>query len=280
MALITCPECSERVSSEAKQCPQCGFPVGKMSHIGPAAGVFENYTKVKITPVKVREKLGGGIVCLLLSPVLFFIPCIGWLAGIVLLFLGLWMLFTRAADLGVIEGDCPYCSLPLSGASGQKSLTCGHCKQNVIFKNGYFLTLAAAMNPGLDLPEHEMEQVTPQLSRNMKFSIFFGVLVMIGFVVVVQIDWEQVGVSALVEEKTKEEVTPSPQLAEVPSLPPELPFPRPVVATRDIVIPLEHGTMTVVEGREFTLEDKTATGYSARFGRTEFQVSAGDFIEK
>ena len=26
MALITCPECSRQVSSQAKSCPHCGFP--------------------------------------------------------------------------------------------------------------------------------------------------------------------------------------------------------------------------------------------------------------
>jgi len=29
MALITCPECSSKVSSQASSCPQCGFPLAQ-----------------------------------------------------------------------------------------------------------------------------------------------------------------------------------------------------------------------------------------------------------
>ena len=34
MALITCPECGKEVSTEAKACPACGYPVAERS--GPA----------------------------------------------------------------------------------------------------------------------------------------------------------------------------------------------------------------------------------------------------
>ena len=29
MALITCPECSKRISDRAVECPHCGFPIGE-----------------------------------------------------------------------------------------------------------------------------------------------------------------------------------------------------------------------------------------------------------
>lgn len=37
MALITCPECSQQVSSAAASCPACGHPILGGSAAGPAA---------------------------------------------------------------------------------------------------------------------------------------------------------------------------------------------------------------------------------------------------
>jgi uncharacterized membrane protein YdbT with pleckstrin-like domain len=35
MALITCPECGNQVSLEAKACPSCGYPVAQRAHSDP-----------------------------------------------------------------------------------------------------------------------------------------------------------------------------------------------------------------------------------------------------
>jgi hypothetical protein len=32
MALITCPECKNSVSDQARTCPNCGFPIKKLEH--------------------------------------------------------------------------------------------------------------------------------------------------------------------------------------------------------------------------------------------------------
>jgi membrane protein YdbS with pleckstrin-like domain/ribosomal protein L37E len=37
MALITCPECGNQVSTEANACPSCGYPVAQRKHRDPAA---------------------------------------------------------------------------------------------------------------------------------------------------------------------------------------------------------------------------------------------------
>ena len=37
MALITCPECGNQVSTEAKACPSCGYPVAQRARSDPAA---------------------------------------------------------------------------------------------------------------------------------------------------------------------------------------------------------------------------------------------------
>jgi hypothetical protein len=34
MPLISCPDCSQRVSSSAESCPNCGFPISKHSTTG------------------------------------------------------------------------------------------------------------------------------------------------------------------------------------------------------------------------------------------------------
>jgi hypothetical protein len=33
MVLMACPECSEQVSSVARACPHCGFPVGDVERL-------------------------------------------------------------------------------------------------------------------------------------------------------------------------------------------------------------------------------------------------------
>ncbi len=43
MALITCPECSSKVSSQAGSCPQCGFPLAE-AHAPDLAAILCNGT--------------------------------------------------------------------------------------------------------------------------------------------------------------------------------------------------------------------------------------------
>ena len=47
MALIKCPECKKKISSEAKHCPNCGFPLN---------GIFLNTRNQKNSPDKKRLK--------------------------------------------------------------------------------------------------------------------------------------------------------------------------------------------------------------------------------
>jgi membrane protein YdbS with pleckstrin-like domain len=37
MALITCPECGNQVSTEANACPSCGYPVAQREHSDPVS---------------------------------------------------------------------------------------------------------------------------------------------------------------------------------------------------------------------------------------------------
>lgn len=48
MALITCPECSKEVSSRAKACPNCGYPIGELEDGTPSLGE----TKRGLDPIK------------------------------------------------------------------------------------------------------------------------------------------------------------------------------------------------------------------------------------
>jgi len=41
MALIQCPDCKRQVSSEAKSCPSCGYPIVERVHDGAVAAVPE-----------------------------------------------------------------------------------------------------------------------------------------------------------------------------------------------------------------------------------------------
>jgi uncharacterized membrane protein YdbT with pleckstrin-like domain len=45
MALITCPECGNQVSPEAKACPSCGYPVAVPQHGDPPAPQPETQAK-------------------------------------------------------------------------------------------------------------------------------------------------------------------------------------------------------------------------------------------
>jgi hypothetical protein len=70
MALISCPECKQAVSTSAASCPACGYPLQDK----PAEPQFEAYRK--------RVLRGGLVICLLGLPVglLLDIPYVWGLA--------------------------------------------------------------------------------------------------------------------------------------------------------------------------------------------------------
>jgi uncharacterized membrane protein YccF (DUF307 family) len=63
--LLDCPECQSQVSSEAKSCPECGFPVAKIKakckdiHVAGAAKLVQSPTEIKkFTAMPVSEHGG------------------------------------------------------------------------------------------------------------------------------------------------------------------------------------------------------------------------------
>ena len=280
MPLIVCPECAENISSEAKQCPHCGFPLKKLGTTSQVSSPVENATEVTYTPVNTPQRLASGIVFLLVSPFIFMIPCIGWVIGAVMFFMGLGILFMRKEDLSQIKGDCPYCMLPIEGVYSQKSIPCSHCKQNIIFKKGYFLTTAAATNPQLNLPDRTDLMIPPVANNNatLKWTVVIAALVIGGIIVAAQIDWSSISPQHIsVITPTVDEPKPD---AALPTPTPAPHFPRTVVASREISVKLDYGLMRIRKGKEFILTGQTSSGLSAQQGDLKFTVTHEDYTEK
>lgn len=144
------------------------------------SGSREHATDVTLIPVTISQRLILAAVTIALAPIVFFIPLIGLFAGPICFIAGAMALFSRAEDIARIKGDCPYCSLPIEGAFSKKALTCGHCKQHVIVKRGYFMTTSAATNPRQMLPDRTDELVPPK--SNLKWAIAFVVIIVGAFI--------------------------------------------------------------------------------------------------
>ena len=226
MPLIICPECAENISSEAKQCPHCGFPLKKLGAASPVISAVENATEVTYTPVNTPQRLASGVVLLIVSPFLFMIPCIGWVIGAVMFFAGLGILFARKEDLSQIKGDCPYCMLPIESTYSQKSIPCTHCKQNIIFKKGYFLTTAAATNQTLNIPDRTQQMIPPVASdgAKLKWGVLIAAVILGAIIIVAQIDWSKIS------PQQESDITPTRTEPK-----PEIPSPMPTTSVRDSV---------------------------------------------
>ena len=231
------------------------------------------------------------------------IPCIGWVIGAVMFFMGLGILFLRKEDLSQIKGDCPYCILPIEGVYSQKSITCSHCKQNIIFKKGYFLTTAAATNLQLNLPDRTDLMIPPVASNNatLKWTVVIAALVIGSIIVAAQIDWRSISpqhvsvITPTVDEPISDaplpaSILPDPAPATTSNTPkpdaflptptPAPHFPRTVIASREIIVKLDYGLMRISKGKEFILTGKTSSGLSAQQGDLKFTVTHEDFTEK
>lgn len=84
MALINCPECQKEISSSAKACPNCGFPVSSTSEV--AATIYEELTieqqpqKVEVTSIKLvskknKKRIGIAIGIIILLAIAGIIIC-------------------------------------------------------------------------------------------------------------------------------------------------------------------------------------------------------------
>lgn len=187
MPLIVCPECGENISSQAKQCPQCGLPTKHRGATVSVSGSRENATEVIPIPVTISDRIVLAAVTMALAPIVFFVPLIGLFAGPLCFIAGVMALFCRKEDIARIKGDCPYCSLPIESTFSKKALTCGHCKQHVIVKRGYFMTTSAATNPRQEFPDRS-DELFPQTSRTtlvLKSALVLA-LIIIGAVIVVK----------------------------------------------------------------------------------------------
>jgi len=71
MALISCPECSHRVSDKAPACPSCGYPVagvprhGVANVVGKVAGTWLSFAALETIVIAVV--LFGGIAAVLIT---------------------------------------------------------------------------------------------------------------------------------------------------------------------------------------------------------------------
>jgi hypothetical protein len=141
MALITCPDCNREVSSEAKSCPNCGLPTKRIRGISPST--IENQTTFAVEKMNAGQRIAIAVLTMFFGFAALIIPVIGWVAGPILILMGLMTLGGAAAITQ--KGTCPYCSLQISNPNAtDESFSCKHCKQPIIVKEPYFCTVAAS----------------------------------------------------------------------------------------------------------------------------------------
>lgn len=73
MALITCPECENTVSDQAKECPHCGYPLDRMETTDPYAYAQESFQPESIS-VEEQKLRSYGLYSFILAIVSLFLP--------------------------------------------------------------------------------------------------------------------------------------------------------------------------------------------------------------
>jgi predicted amidophosphoribosyltransferase len=133
MALIKCGECNSDVSTEAKACPHCGAPI---SLAGPNSATAEvEYARTNEDELWHRGGwlVGGGLLAILL----FFIPILGWLLGLVLIAEIIQKVFFSKRDR-IIIGPCPVCATRIYFAYGAVGGECPGCGNYLTIKGNQF----------------------------------------------------------------------------------------------------------------------------------------------
>ena len=144
MALIICPDCQREISSEAKNCPNCGLPIKRIHR--QSASLVENSTFFTTETVGAGQRAGGGFMAIFCGFALLLIPIIGWILGPILIIVGICLFFMKSSTLATRKGPCPYCTLPVQTSGDDDAFTCKHCSERIIVKGRSFNTMAALAN--------------------------------------------------------------------------------------------------------------------------------------
>jgi len=59
MALINCPECNSKISTEAKKCIKCGFPLNELNNIPQSSETHSNNISNQNYNEKIRNEKSG-----------------------------------------------------------------------------------------------------------------------------------------------------------------------------------------------------------------------------
>ncbi|MEI6072395.1 MAG: hypothetical protein WCS31_11430 [Verrucomicrobiae bacterium] len=173
MALIICPDCQKEISSEAKNCPNCGLPIKRIHR--QSASLVENSTSFTTETIGAGERAGKGFMAILCGVAVLLIPIIGWILGPILIIIGICFFFMKSSTLATRTGSCPYCTLPVQTNGDDDAFSCKHCAERIIVKGRSFHTMASLANQDKKtkikceleaLPPKESNTSTLRIARN------------------------------------------------------------------------------------------------------------------
>lgn len=125
MALVTCPECKQEISSQANSCPHCGYVLN--------SGGNEKQTRNRETKLGAIEKSTGTGVFMILVGIIGIIGGIftlGLIIGIFAIIGGFVFIAAGATRIsGTQQGVCPYCGNAVSVSANSTTCKCVHCKK-------------------------------------------------------------------------------------------------------------------------------------------------------
>lgn len=125
MALINCPECLKEISTDAEQCPHCGYKINRETDID-FTPVVKPLVKTKVTG---RAKT---LICVIGSIILIGagIPLASIGVGVIMIILGILGFFLAFTEVKKYRfGNCPYCDTELRVRDGADIITCPTCSK-------------------------------------------------------------------------------------------------------------------------------------------------------
>jgi DNA-directed RNA polymerase subunit RPC12/RpoP len=93
------------------------------------------FTTPELVPANRASDLGLGSVVIVGSLILFAIPLLGWILGIIGLFAGFGMIGSAISGKGTLKGDCPYCGAEVSAMENLAGVDCDACKKRILIKD-------------------------------------------------------------------------------------------------------------------------------------------------
>lgn len=80
--------------------------------------------------------------CLFLIGVLLCLTGVGAFVGVPLIIVALLLPFLGTLmGLGAVKGECPWCGMPVVGASAAKGIDCPACKKRIVIKDRKFIRI-------------------------------------------------------------------------------------------------------------------------------------------